>query len=325
MKDITLFAEENLYLDKPIEGAFPLFDVLKLIMDCFGGNEFRLNKSKVYDPINFLAKAHGGVLLSSKSLFMFLINSLKSSWRNVRINAFDLLSRYDATYATFHDASFVNGILIPTAMDFLNDPRGSVSESAALMLKLSFTKCIDIVDLNLFLAEGGEANSISAEFESHVDKRLAFFKLILTMVKNRLQTFRTSLIAEGKTSALIHGLLAFFKHCFIDFKVGKQADLGEAKFALWRAFFKDMLHTSLEITRVCANLLANNRLTEDGKEAVDCRGHPIAQANHGGEGDEAIKDYDNLILVGVWLAVQENGETLQGLIKWSELPTNAED
>ena len=60
MKEVTLHAEEQLYLDKPIEGAFPLFDVLKLIMDLFGGNYFKLNKSKIFEPINFLAKAHGG-------------------------------------------------------------------------------------------------------------------------------------------------------------------------------------------------------------------------------------------------------------------------
>ena len=31
LEDITEYAEDNLYLDKPIEGAFPLFDVLKKI------------------------------------------------------------------------------------------------------------------------------------------------------------------------------------------------------------------------------------------------------------------------------------------------------
>ena len=84
MNDVCTFIEDSLYLDKPIEGAFPLFSVLKLIMDLFGGISYRLNKGKLFDPINFLAKAKGGHLLSSKSLFMFFINSLKSSWTNVR-------------------------------------------------------------------------------------------------------------------------------------------------------------------------------------------------------------------------------------------------
>ena len=39
---------------------------------------------------------------------------------------------------------------------------------------------------------------------------------------------------------------------------------------------------------------------------VDCRGHPINQAKGAAE-VEAYGDYDNLILVGVWLAVKENG------------------
>lgn len=36
-------------------------------------------------------------------------------------------------------------------------------------------------------------------------------------------------------------------------------------------------------------------------------------------------DYENLILVGVWLAVKENGETLKNLLKCADLPENSED
>ena len=95
-----------------------------------------------------------------------------------------------------------------------------------------------------------------------------------------------------------------------------------------------MLRTSLEISKICANLLSNNRITDDGEEAVDCRGHPIAQSQDIGQivsaaadaGENgAFEDYENLILVGVWLAVKENGEMLQRLIKWSDLPTSATD
>lgn len=154
--DVTSFAEQNLYLDKPIEGAFPLFEVLKMIMDYFGGITFKLNKNQSFEPINFLAKAKGGHLLASKSLFMFFVNSLKSSWRNVRFQAFDLLSKYADEYASFHDTAFVNGILVPTALDFLLDPRAMMAEASALMLKLTFIKCIDIVDLKL-LKQSGDA------------------------------------------------------------------------------------------------------------------------------------------------------------------------
>ena len=85
LEGVTRYAEENLYLDKPIEGVFPIFDVLKLIMDLFGGTTKTLNKAKSFEPINFLTKARKGQLLNSKSLFMFFINSLKSSWTNVRL------------------------------------------------------------------------------------------------------------------------------------------------------------------------------------------------------------------------------------------------
>jgi hypothetical protein len=56
---------------------------------------------------------------------------------------------------------------------------------------------------------------------------------------------------------------------------------------------------------------------------VDCRGHPINQAK--GAETEAYGDYDNLILVGVWLAVKENGQALFNLLKWLELPSDEQD
>ena len=227
--DVTEHAEENLYLDKPIEGAFPLFDVIKLIMDLFGGIEYKQNKAHTFYRINFLAKAKGGHLLSSRSLFMFFINSLKSSWTNVRLNSYELLSKYADEYAQFHNTTFVNGILVPTALDFLNDPRAMMAEASALMLKLAFVKCIDVVDLSL-IPRPSDAEAPATNFESPTDKRLLMLNLILAMVKQRLQTFQSSLISEGSTSALMHGLLAFFKHVFTDFSIGGQAELGEAKF-----------------------------------------------------------------------------------------------
>lgn len=180
LSDITSFAEENLYLDKPIEGAFPLFDVLKLIMELFGGVEHRLNKAKIFEPINFLAKAKGGQLLASRSLFMFLVNSLKSSWTNVRHNAYELLSKFPADYASFSDNGFVNQVLVPTALEFLSDPRAMMAEASALMLKLACTKCIDVLDLALFVQ--ADVNVDAPAVESKDDKRLHLFKLVLAQV-----------------------------------------------------------------------------------------------------------------------------------------------
>ena len=38
--------------------------------------------------------------------------------------------------------------MIPTALDYANDPRAMMAEAAALMLKLAFLKCIDVLVLN---------------------------------------------------------------------------------------------------------------------------------------------------------------------------------
>jgi hypothetical protein len=127
---------------------------------------------------------------------------------------------------------------------------------------------------------------------------------------------------------LIHGLLAFFKNLFADFKITR-AKLSESDFKSWREFFHDLLATCLDISRACAGLLSNNRLTEEGEDLVDSRGHPIVQSQNVesmlASGEKQFEDYENLILVGIWLAVKENGETLKNLLKWADLPKDAND
>ena len=122
---------------------------------------------------------------------------------------------------------------------------------------------------------------------------------------------------------MIHGYIAFFKHIFADFNL-QFTDLTPGEFVEWKKFFHELLTGTLEISKICSGLLSNNRLTEEGNELVDSRGHPIVQQedlkNIQESGDKKFEDYENLILVGIWLAVKENGETLQNLLKWAQLP-----
>ena len=82
------------------------------------------------------------------------------------------------------------------------------------------------------------------------------------------------------------------------------------------------MRTTMEISKVCSGLLSNNRLTEEGTELVDSRGHPIVSEE---QPEAKNADYENLILVGIWLAVKENGETQQNLLKWAQLPQSDDD
>ncbi len=54
LKNVTEHCQVNLYLDKPIEGSFPLFDILKLTHELFGGIEHHVNKAKIFEPLNLL-------------------------------------------------------------------------------------------------------------------------------------------------------------------------------------------------------------------------------------------------------------------------------
>jgi hypothetical protein len=126
----------------------------------------------------------------------------------VRAQSFGLLIRYSDKYFAFNDPHFVNTLLIPTAFEFLSDPRAMMAEASGLMLKLAFLKCISVVQL----PDQPDLSGMNAH-----EKRLLFADYILTKIESRLDSFQSSLINEGKTSGLIHGLLAFFKQLFADF------------------------------------------------------------------------------------------------------------
>jgi len=50
LEAIISFIEENLYLDKPVEGALPYFEVLRIIFELFGDFEYKLRITQVYPP-----------------------------------------------------------------------------------------------------------------------------------------------------------------------------------------------------------------------------------------------------------------------------------
>lgn len=84
--------------------------------------------------------------MESKPLLMFLLSSLKSSWALVRLGAFDLLRQFPAGHSLLSDKSFVNNVVLKTAMSFCDDPKAMIAEGAGLLLKFLFTKCLRSLD-----------------------------------------------------------------------------------------------------------------------------------------------------------------------------------
>lgn len=74
--------------------------------------------------------------------------------------------------------------------------------------------------------------------------QLAFLRHIVSILKQRVSNFYTSLIKDGKKEALLHGYLSFFKHLFEDFKV-ETTDLSRQDFLNWRSFVHELMTTSL--------------------------------------------------------------------------------
>ena len=141
--------------------------------------------------------------MESKDLIIYLLNSLKSSWALVRLNAFYLLSHMPDQQKLLTDKKFVNEVIMNTAMSYSNNPKAMMAEGAGLLLKLIFMKCLKFLDI------------FDSQSQLNLrDMQLAFCQYILKLIKDRLINFQTTLLREGKTQDLLHGLMSFFKNLF---------------------------------------------------------------------------------------------------------------
>ena len=56
LRNIISFCEENLYTDKPIETALPLYEILMMIQDLFGDFDFQLRVTQILPAFKLLSK-----------------------------------------------------------------------------------------------------------------------------------------------------------------------------------------------------------------------------------------------------------------------------
>lgn len=87
-------------------------------------------------------------MFEDASFVIFLINCLKSTWREVRLNAFELLMTIDVPdeINPLMNKQFVNETFLPKAIKFCNNPKMNLSEGGAYMLLVLFNKCMNVLD-----------------------------------------------------------------------------------------------------------------------------------------------------------------------------------
>jgi hypothetical protein len=141
-----------------------------------------------------------------RPLFIFLINSMKSTWAQVRLHSFEVLSRFPDSYGLFVDEGFVNQVLMATASELANNPKAMMAEASALFHNLIFKKCLPSL-------------ALTKDIGSQVQRQLAFLSSIVRILSERVKTFTVALIKDGSKEALLHGYLSFFKHLFDQFKI----------------------------------------------------------------------------------------------------------
>lgn len=170
---VISYCQENLYVDKPFETALPLFEVLKMIQETFGDFDFHVRVTHVLPALSLL-KREG--LLQSRSLTMFLLSSLKATWSLIRQLAFELLCRFPDDHELLTNVEFVNDVILKSAMINCNNAKGMVAESAGLMFKLLFNKCLPHVE---FVEKSNDIRDMQLQFCHHV----------LKIVRGRLEIF----------------------------------------------------------------------------------------------------------------------------------------
>lgn len=74
------------------------------------------------------------------------------------------------------DKSFVNDVIMQTALNYCNNPKAMMAEGSGLLFKLIFIKCLKVLD-------------IIDPSQSRRDMQLTFCKHIMSMIKERLVTF----------------------------------------------------------------------------------------------------------------------------------------
>jgi hypothetical protein len=92
-----------------------------------------------------------------------------------------------------------------------------------------------------------------------------------------------------------------------------------------KSLIDDLIKLNLQIMTTCSTMLSNIGIMSEESDdlVVDCRGHPIGDKLRG-ESVES-QDYNNLIVVGVWLITKENGSMLHALLNWIEFPESDDD
>jgi hypothetical protein len=156
----------------------------------FGNEEYFEKNSLIYPPKHVLQRLD---VFNDPEFVIFLINSLKSTWFNVRLNAYEILCLLPIKNEInpFLDSSFVNDIYFPKCLKFACNPKSNIAEASSLMLLLLCNKYIDTLDLNhpllpeIDIAEEG------------ISPKLVFLKKITLLIKVKIDSFSESLFKKG--------------------------------------------------------------------------------------------------------------------------------
>jgi len=294
------------------------------------GNKLRIDSGydMIYQPLSIL-KAIWESLgetaekcnLHSRSLALFAVHRLFSTWELERSSSYCLLEKFPVTVLSMEEWKQFSKY----ALHQLCSPRSTEAEGAALYLKLIYKKLLNLKDFEL---EWDSKSKEYAESLTEEDKQLKWLKIILNRVNTKSKTLNETLFKKASCEDLFHGELRLLNLILQSTKLEQSEAAKE-----WKQIVDTLLTVLQEVSDHCENLLSFTGTADDetGNIAIDCRGRlsqkseevkvEIANASKTVLKDYYYADdYENLLSTGTWLLAKESGNLHKTLVEWLVFP-----
>jgi len=183
-----------LFLECPFEIVSPVLDLMKLLFELFGPEDFLYKKNIEYKGLTLLTDLN----IYTESLYEYLVLSLKATYEAVRDQSFDILRLFPKNLE-FLTISRIR-TEFETALKNSKSLIIRIYESSAYMFSLLFTKHLEI--LNDLIKKKNK------------DQKLNVFEFLVELLEKQFDEFQESFLVDWEKfyNAAPHGLLTIISN-----------------------------------------------------------------------------------------------------------------
>lgn len=340
MRWLSCFLFFSCYPSAPYERKIVAMDLILILTDVWpivpslGGSSDSVSSEKILYPYN------EGIILPDSTLL--LVGSIIDSWDRLRENSFRILLRFPNPLPGISTNILVEEVT-RWAKRLVCSPRVRESDAGALTLRLLFRKYV--LDLSWIVRISVDVNCISLQSDTSNGKcksGTTMFPVIEYVVSliNWLQAIVEEAetdLAESCKKSFVHGVLLTLRYTFEELDWNSDVvlcSMSEMRQALEKLLELIMRITSLALWVVSADAWY---LPEDMDEMIDDDAFLVEEPSgtsstmSSSEPDvkyskhtEDTRSFDQIVMVGCWLAMKEVSLLLGTIIRKIPLPTGSD-